>query len=93
MAPSLSKVEYRLPATEGHWAAAQLICSWVNNQLGVVVAGKMAQWVKVFAIKLDHLRPFPGTHLVGGETQFLHIMVMVLIHVYTDANKYMYKIE
>lgn len=71
MAPGLSEVEYRLPAAEGHWAATQLMCSWVNNRLGVVEAGKTAQWG---ATKPAHLSSFPGTHLVGGETKFLHVL-------------------
>lgn len=35
---------------------------------GVVgVAGGMAQWVKMFAAKLDHLSWIPRTHVVEGE--------------------------
>lgn len=51
-----------------------------DNQFRELVAGNMAQWVKVLATQPDHISSFPGTDLVRGEKQLPHILLLLVCH-------------
>lgn len=36
---------------------------------------RMSGWVRVFATKPDGLSLMPSTHMVGGENQFLQVVL------------------
>lgn len=38
-----------------------------SDKLEYILAGKMSQWVKWFAVKADTLSSIPSTHVVEGD--------------------------
>lgn len=36
---------------------------------------RMSEWVRVFATKPDGLGLIPSTHMMGGENQFLQVVL------------------
>lgn len=52
--------------------------------------GRMGQWVKVLAAKLDNLNSIPGTFMVEGKTQLLKVFSDLHTHTGTCTHSHIY---